>query len=520
MIRKSNRLLSDVLQRNGNNFDVLRLIAAFAVIVGHAYAIAPQPPLQDAVLVLLHFDYSGSLAVKFFFFLSGLLVTDSIIRRPAPVQFLARRAFRIFPGLIVCLMISVFIVGPIFTKLPIHDYFSQTETWTYLTRNSLLYDLQWRIPGVFSNSKYGLNGSLWTLPYESICYLYIAIFCGLGLFYFRFAANMIFSVIVATAFISPEFLPRFAQNPESFLLPAFFAIGALFAINKQLIRIDVQRVVLLWIFSALVNEPSAHKFIFYIAFLYTAIFVASLDFVIQRLKLPFDASYGVYVYGFMIQQCVNTVLPNIGVHGNQLISLVLALSIGIVSWFFIEKPAIAFGAKLTSSDGIYLMLCNKSLYAMDLILDNEDQVNLQKTQSLSRSVMLGGSVIIFLTLIPIYFSIGNETPKQKVVTDTSSDFALTVINWGPQSAKVATNPNIQPDGSMGVWITVADTKGFGDAQVTFGGESMKTVIQEKLITAAIPIEQLSHSGHKEVLIKQMATGRVYTVGTFIVEASK
>jgi len=126
----TNLLLSDVLKRGGNNFDVLRLIAACAVIVGHAYAIAPQPPLQDTVLTLLKFDYSGSLAVKFFFFLSGLLVSDSIIRRPDTFQFLTRRAFRIFPGLIVCLMISVFLVGPVFTKLPINDYFAQTETWT------------------------------------------------------------------------------------------------------------------------------------------------------------------------------------------------------------------------------------------------------------------------------------------------------------------------------------------------------------------------------------------------------
>lgn len=366
MFLNSKRFLSDILQREGNNFDLLRLFAAFAVIVGHAYAIAPQPPLQDAVLTWLHFDYSGSLAIKFFFFLSGLLVTDSIIRRPAPIQFLARRALRIFPGLIACLMVSVFIVGPVFTTLSIGDYFSQADTWTYLLKNSLLVDLQWKLPGVFSESKYGLNGSLWTLPYESICYLYIAIFCGLGLFSIRYAANLIFIGIVATAFLSPHYLPRFAQNPESFLLPACFALGALFAINKNLIKIDLQRVALLWIFVSLVNEPSTHIFLFYIAFFYTTIFVASLGFVINRLRLPFDASYGVYVYGFMIQQCVRTVFPGAGVHGNQLISIILALLIGAVSWFLVEKPAIAFGGKLMSSDSITLILFNKFRSAVGL----------------------------------------------------------------------------------------------------------------------------------------------------------
>ena len=516
----TNLLLSDVLKRGGNNFDVLRLIAACAVIVGHAYAIAPQPPLQDTVLTLLKFDYSGSLAVKFFFFLSGLLVSDSIIRRPDAFQFLTRRAFRIFPGLIVCLMISVFLVGPVFTKLPINDYFAQTETWTYLTRNTLLNDLQWKLPGVFSESKYGLNGSLWTLPYESICYLYIAIFCGIGLFSFRFAANVIFTAIIVMAFLAPHYLPRFAQNPEAVLLPAFFSLGALFAINKQLIKIDLQRVILLWIFVVLVNEPSAHRFLFYITFFYTTIFIASLGFVIKHLKLPFDASYGVYVYGFMIQQCVVSVYPNIGLHGNQFISLIIAILIGICSWFYIEKPAIAFGARLTSSDGIDLPLCNKLRKAMGSILDAKEGSYFQKTPAISGAVGFGVSALILLALIPLYLSTSSEPSVPKNITQLSSKSELTVTNWGPQTASVGTNPNTQPDGSMGIWIAVSDTQGFGEAQVTFGGESMQTVVQDKLITAAIPTSQLGKVGNNELLIKQISTGRVYTVGTFIVGASK
>jgi len=389
-----------------------------------------------------------------------------------------------------------------------------------LTRNILLNDLQWKLPGVFSERKYGLNGSLWTLPYESICYLYIAIFCGIGLFPFRFAANVVFTAIVLTAFLAPQYLPRFAQNPEAVLLPAFFSLGALFAINKQLIKIDLQRVILLWIFVVLVNEPSAHRFLFYIAFFYTTIFLASLGFVIKRLKLPFDASYGVYVYGFMIQQCVVSVLPNIGVHGNQFISLIVALPIGIASWFYIEKPAIAFGARLTSSDGIDLPLCNKLRKAMGSILEAKEGSYFQKTPAISGAVGFGVSALILLALIPLYLSTSSESSVPKNITQISSKPELTVTNWGPQTASVGTNPNIQPNGSMGIWIAVSDTQGFGEAQVIFGGEPVRTVVQDKLITAAIPVRQLNQVSSKEVLIKQISTGRVYTVGTFIVEVLK
>jgi len=182
--------LTDVLKKGNNNFDILRLMAALAVIVGHAYAISPQPPLEDTVLGLLHFDYSGSLAVKFFFFLSGLLVVNSIISKPDAFNFLLKRACRIFPGLLVCLLVSVFIVGPLFTKLPLLEYFSSADTWKYIFKNLLLYNMQWKLTGVFTESKFGLNGSLWTLPYEVLCYIYLAVLFGLGLLRNKIVSNV------------------------------------------------------------------------------------------------------------------------------------------------------------------------------------------------------------------------------------------------------------------------------------------------------------------------------------------
>ncbi|HWK02895.1 MAG TPA: acyltransferase [Puia sp.] len=353
------KLLANVLKKGANNFDILRLVAALAVIVGHGYAISPQPPLQDGVLSLLHFDYSGSLAVKFFFFLSGLLVTNSILQKPDAFHFLVKRICRIFPGLLVCLLVSVFIVGPLFTKLPLAEYFSNSETWKYIVKNFFLFNMLWRLPGVFTESAYGLNGSLWTLPFEMICYIYLAVFFGLGLLKNKIVANIFFTSVIAVSFIGPQYLPdMFAQHPEAHLLPACFAIGALFANNKGWININISRVILFWLLVILVKDSVVYQFVFYIAFFYTVIFISSLDFAIHRLKLPFDASYGVYVYGFMIQQCVHASFPGIGVHGNQLLSSVIAVFLGILSWYFIEKPFIAFGNKVVNPD-YQLMLKNR-----------------------------------------------------------------------------------------------------------------------------------------------------------------
>ncbi|MEW6108500.1 MAG: acyltransferase [Nitrospirota bacterium] len=377
----SQKFLQDVLKRDANNFDFLRIIAAIAVIVGHSYAIAPQPPYQDGVQSILQFDYSGSLAVKFFFFLSGLLVTNSIIAKPEPFIFLLKRALRIFPGLLACLILSVFIVGPMFTSLPLNEYFIHSETWSYISKNFFLFDIQWRLTGVFVDSPYGLNGSLWTLPYEVLCYTLLAVFYGLGLLRNKHVANAFFVTIVAVSFIVPQYLPAFfAQNPESHLLPACFALGALFANNKEKIAISISHLGLLLLLLFVVKDSVAYQFLFYVTFFYSTLFISSLPFVIKHLKLPFDASYGIYIYGFMIQQCIHALFPQMGVHSNQLISSVFAIALGALSWHFVEKRFITIGNHLSSINFSKFFQVRQSV--LNKNLKAKTQMELQKNSLL------------------------------------------------------------------------------------------------------------------------------------------
>lgn len=108
-----------------------------------------------------------------------------------------------------------------------------------------------------------------------------------------------------------------------------------------------------------------------------------------------------------------------------------------------------------------------------------------------------------------------EQADKKTSAAVPSTFELKVVNWGPQSAKIGTNPNKQPDGSTGIWIEVSGTQGLGEAQVLFSGQPAKsTSIQDKLITAAIATDQLAVAGDKEVAIKQIGTGKIFPVGIF------
>lgn len=342
-------LVSELLNPRKNNFDLFRLIAALLVIYGHASGLVLIPNVvpSDFVGYLLRFDYSGSLAVKFFFMLSGLLVTASFISNPNMMEFIVKRAARIFPGLFVCLCISVFIVGPWFTKLSLQEYFTNSQTWSYLINNTLLYELEWRLPGVFDDSKYGLNGSLWTLPLEVVCYLFLAAIYGLGIWRIKWLANIILLGVVVISFFAPQWLtPLFANNQESRLLPGCFALGALFATNQNFIVINRQGALALSLLAALLWSTPLKPLLFYLAFFYCCLFLGSCQIVVEKLKMRVDASYGVYIYGFLVQQCVGHLFPQQGVLFNQVVSGVIAIGLGIASWRWVEQPAMFWVRKM------------------------------------------------------------------------------------------------------------------------------------------------------------------------------
>lgn len=148
-----------------NNFDALRLLAATVVVYGHAF------PLTKTAQVVILGNSVESLAVKVFFVISGYLISESWLRDPQINRFLIRRALRIFPALIVVVLLSVLVLGPLATTLSIAGYFGNISVLMYL-KNIFLYPVYY-LPGVFQSNPYpiAVNGSLWSLPVEFSMYL-------------------------------------------------------------------------------------------------------------------------------------------------------------------------------------------------------------------------------------------------------------------------------------------------------------------------------------------------------------
>ncbi|HOU65868.1 MAG TPA: acyltransferase family protein, partial [Thermomonas sp.] len=160
-----------------NNFNLIRLFAAWLVIYGHAWAITGSAG-GDLVTRLTRFKFAGGVAVDVFFFISGFLIAASLARNTAR-RYLASRALRILPALVVCVALSVFVLGPLLTKAA--DYWRQPMTWDYLWSNSTLWASRYALPGVFGSlPQQAVNGSLWTLPIEARLYLALLVASLLG----------------------------------------------------------------------------------------------------------------------------------------------------------------------------------------------------------------------------------------------------------------------------------------------------------------------------------------------------
>ena len=120
------------------------------------------------------------MAVLIFFVISGYLVTQSFDRTPDAVRFFLARALRIFPGLFAALLLTVLVLGPAMTSLPLSRYFTDPATAVYVPINMTLVFMQYPLPGVFASNPGGqaANAVLWTLEYEFFMY---AVVLALGM---------------------------------------------------------------------------------------------------------------------------------------------------------------------------------------------------------------------------------------------------------------------------------------------------------------------------------------------------
>ncbi|MEW7866407.1 acyltransferase family protein [Aeromonas diversa] len=341
--------LSDLLKKENNNIDLFRIIAASMVIYAHAYVLSPEAGRYDIIASFFqNKTNAGSLAVKIFFFISGLVVTNSLLSNGDLLKFAIARFFRIWPALILTTVVTVFILGPMLTSLTWREYFSNGETFRYIT-NIVTMNIQFTLPGVFMNNPYpsSVNGSLWTIPYEVFAYVLLFACYAVGVIKNRWLSVIIFLFILVDPLLSERIL--FAWLPKDhtvdFLAPSF-AFGAILALNKEVVTIKPSTCLGLFIFYFAFKDSGFSMYFAYAAVFMFVLYLSSLR-PILKVKPSIDLSYGVYLWGFPVQQVLAQYFSTYGVLFNQTIAMFISLVLGYLSWHICEKHFIEYGRRVS-----------------------------------------------------------------------------------------------------------------------------------------------------------------------------
>ncbi len=331
--------IADRSEGRDNNFNLIRIWAAILVLVSHAYPLSWGAEFGQPFESVLHGLSLGIICVWAFFAISGFFITRSFDRNPSATAFLTARALRLFPALAMVTMITILIAGFLLTQAPPSVFWA--EAGDYFIRNMLLFKLQYTLPGVFEANPYGaaINGSLWSLSYEVTCYVGVLI-CGLLGF---LGHKKIFAVLVVLFLCFYTLVVAFIDvNPR---IEVLTRLGLPF-LSGMVLYIWRHHIPLSW---ALLTGLSALAFAAWFTPLFLPVFAVSLSYAVfffgyARVPLLLnynklgDYSYGVYIYAFPIQQLVaqsGVTTPVI----NMAISLPFTLLCAVLSWHFIEAPA-------------------------------------------------------------------------------------------------------------------------------------------------------------------------------------
>ncbi|MGL4395149.1 MAG: acyltransferase family protein [Hyphomicrobium sp.] len=339
--------LGALMRPEANSFGVMRLAMALAVLVSHSYLLhfgtSSAEPLHHLTGHSL-----GEHAVQVFFFLSGILVAQSFVASTSMASFIAGRALRIFPGLIVCVGLTVGIIGPLMTLCTAEDYWSSTGWIAYLVRTLSLATGSAPLPGVFTTAPMAdiVNMSLWTLKYEVLCYAGLAVAGVAGLFDARWRGVAIaaLALFVGLIFVSsPKPIETYSTIDNIRYFALFFATGTLAFLARAHLPIHgAVAAVLFAVFVAAIGtrfgELATALFLGY-ATLYVATFTFGP---LRRLTQRHDLSYGTYIYACPIQQALITTFPDAAPLVITVGALALVLPLAFLSWTFVERPALSW----------------------------------------------------------------------------------------------------------------------------------------------------------------------------------
>jgi len=319
-----------------NNFDLLRLFAAFGVLLSHSFGILgkgfQQPTIYYGSSRLIFSD----IGLFIFFTISGYLVTQSLFNSKTIIDYLWKRFLRIWPGLVM-VNIFCFVMGAMVTNFSVKEYLLQSSSWLYLLKNSSLLTMQYHIDGVFTSLRNtAVNASLWTILLEIKFYVALTL-----LRFHSFSSNRIL-LIVGFAGICVVRAIQFSMDNKNETLDAYllfgsyFYLGCLLHFYKKYHRFKWIYALILWGCFFIIPIQPIKEILLTLSIGYTILVLGNAKQIFD-LKGN-DISYGFYLFAFPVQQLV---LLATGYEINPwmhiLYSSLITIALAMASWHFIEK---------------------------------------------------------------------------------------------------------------------------------------------------------------------------------------
>lgn len=368
-----------------NNFDLIRLFAAFQVLVYHSKWFivnpAPRTALEAAIGTYGHEAAGAALevgtagtypklpfllfhsfaGVPIFFVISGFLITLSFERSPSVKSYFSNRFLRIYPGL--WLAVAVILVGALIAGQgpEMGGNLGEMVQWT------ITQAVGWFVPepGPIKGFGHGeASNPLWTILVELEFYLMVPLFYAIGK---KLGLKPTLWTLLAIGYLINRFTPE-APGPEAdwwmhvLAHPAFrvywmFVLGALVRLHFDQIRPWIEGKALWWTLAHLglvggiwaAGKPlgfspagfwgtSANPISMGVLAMAILSWAYSAKGLSEKLLKGNDLSYGIYIFNMPI---ICLVLEWQIPHRFSFLTVVaLTFALSYLSWKFVESPAL------------------------------------------------------------------------------------------------------------------------------------------------------------------------------------
>lgn len=329
------------VQGMSHNLHFFRFAAAILVIMSHSFALSSGNFEGE-----WFYHYSGgqvtmgAFAVGVFFLYSGFLITRGFKKAPTGKEFFVVRCARIFPLLFMTVSLSVIILGPLMTQVSLTEYFKDINTYKYFLNS--IFVLQHDLPGVFKDNIYTatVNGALWTLPVEFLCY--VICFGGHKLKILVKGRLWMTIPFVILGSLGTCYIAAKVEMPmlTTVLFPVLcFYVGVLFAIYRDCIIMNYCWFIVSLVLFGILGYLGYLKLGFVLFFSYSLIYIAfgSRELFPHMWKSG-NWSYAMYLCGFPIQQAVVAINGGrMNPYINMIITIPIIIFIAILLYETIEK---------------------------------------------------------------------------------------------------------------------------------------------------------------------------------------